>query len=324
MDTRVIRYFEGSLAPEDRSLLLREMISDEEVMAQMILCQQIGSLTELSREKMDRPAGERSYLHFIQGVKRRNRYRRVWRTVAWAAAIAVLVLGGWSLFRTEAIKDSLSPVSTLIVTTGPAQREDVTLPDGTQVTLNANTTLSYPSRFQRERRVSIMGEALFDVVPDRAHPFIVRMDQGEVEVLGTRFDVNGYAGLPAIISLLRGSVAFRPYADPGKVITLSPGEQVIQQGAGCTVRPFQGDSPIAWKNGFFVFDDRTLEWITQQLSAYYGIDIQIDDPALQGLLFTGKFSQSESPREILQILQKVYPFSILASEENGDLHLSSP
>ena len=300
------------------------MISDEKVMAQMILCQQIGSLMELSRERMDRLAGERSYRNFIQGAKRRNRYRRIWWTIAWAAAIVVLVLGGWSLYRSEIFQDPLSPVSTLLVTTGPAQREDVTLPDGTKVTLSANTTLSYPSRFRKERRVSLVGEAFFEVVPDRAHPFIVMMDQGEVEVLGTQFDVNGYAGLPAIVSLLHGSVAFRSYAHPGNVITLSPGEQVIQHNAHCVVQPFQGDSPIAWKNGFFVFDDRPLEWITQQLSSYYGIDIQIDDPSLRGLFFTGKFSQSDSPREILQILQKIYPFSILASDESGDLHLSVP
>lgn len=158
---------------------------------------------------------------------------------------------------------------TLVVPEGKDAR--VTLADGTRVWVNANSRLSYPSRFEGgERRVSVEGEAYFEVAHDAAHPFIVRAGDVETRVLGTRFNVSTHGEQPQV-ALAEGSVRvsagqMSKVIAPGEGATLSTGGQI-------EVRDVDIDDIIAWTEGIEVFDDATLEEILMQLGAWYNMGV---------------------------------------------------
>ena len=108
------------------------------------------------------------------------------------AAVVAITLGGSYFYYQSSLEKELMAMQTITVPAG--QRINITLVDGTNVWLNARTSLSYPVKFgKNNRQVVLDGEAYFDVTKDKSKPFIVQTDNYNVEVLGTKFDVNAYS-----------------------------------------------------------------------------------------------------------------------------------
>jgi hypothetical protein len=142
------------------------------------------------------------------------------------------------------------------------------LADGTRVWLNAASSITYPTSFSGvSREVMITGEAYFEVTRNAKQPFIVKTPKENVTVLGTSFNVNAYADEPAMkTSLLEGSVRI------AKTV-LKPG-QAYQEGK---VIPTNVDQDVAWKNGFFSFEDVSLQQALKQFARWYDVEIVYDD-----------------------------------------------
>jgi transmembrane sensor len=147
----------------------------------------------------------------------------------------------------------------------------VQLPDGTEVWLNAQSSLRYPTSFEslNERRVEFSGEGYFQVAKDRAHPFIVKARGQTVKVLGTRFNINSYADESvAKTTLLEGSVQLN-----GKMM-LKPGEQaIVLASGGISISQVDLDEAVAWKNGKFIFADENIESIMRKLERWYNVEV---------------------------------------------------
>ena len=178
------------------------------------------------------------------------------------------------------------------------------LPDGTKVWLNAASSLKFPTKFARlvNRRVELLrGEAYFEVAKDKKHPFIVKADQQEVEVLGTHFNINSYANELGIkTTLLEGSVKV---VLKGSSKTLLPGEQSqISKSNISVVRNIDLEDVIAWKNGYFKFGE-SLESIMNKVSRWYDVDIIYQIKPNSGTAFNGKISRNRSLRELLDMLE---------------------
>ena len=158
----------------------------------------------------------------------------------------------------------------------------LTLPDGTKVWLNAASSISYPTAFTgRERKVTIMGEAYFEVAKKPGMPFHVKIgDRAEVLVLGTSFNVNAYENEADIrATLLDGSIKIERKE---KGLVLTPGQQAqLSAGppataAGGTIRVVDHadiDKVMAWKNGYFNFDDTHFNEAMRQLERWYDIEV---------------------------------------------------
>ena len=129
---------------------------------------------------------------FISQVKQKSQ-RKLFVNIGKYAAIALILVAS-TIWATLRLADNAAPtMNTLFVPAG--QRAQITLQDGTQVWLNAQSTLTYPSHFSRKNReVKITGEAFFDVAKDRKKPFIVSTQNVHVKVLGTQFNVYSYPG----------------------------------------------------------------------------------------------------------------------------------
>jgi transmembrane sensor len=176
----------------------------------------------------------------------------------------------------------------------------LTLPDGTQVWLNAASSITYPVAFTgKERKVRISGEAYFEVVKDKELPFIVNVDdKSSIEVLGTHFNVNSYADESAIrTTLLEGSVMVN-----GAV--LKPGQQArIDRERLSVFNNADIDKVMAWRNGLFNFEDASLEEVMRQLARWYDVEI-IYEKGIPDIRFGGEISRNIKLSDLLKVLAR--------------------
>src|SRR5690606_32406075 len=183
---------------------------------------------------------------------------------------------------------SLSPVMNTVIT--PAARTyHLTLADGTRVWLNAGSTIKYPTAFNgNERGVTLKGEAYFEVARDPSKPFVVMTDKSHIRVLGTRFNVKSYPqdGMDRT-ALLGGSLRVSSLRGHHSTL-LEPGyEAVVQEDNDMSVSKADAKKVLAWKNGLFIFENESLESLTEELSKWYGVKIRFGDDEVKGYHFTG-------------------------------------
>jgi transmembrane sensor len=179
------------------------------------------------------------------------------------------------------------------------------LPDGTQVWLNAGSRLRYPSRFTGSvRQVELTGEAYFEVARNKAMPFRVLSHNQVVKVLGTHFNISAYETEATVkTTLLEGAV--RISLQQGRQSKLlQPGQQaVVGDGAATiSVQEVEVEKAVAWKNGYFMFEDEDLESIMRQLARWYDVEVSYAGE-VEGLKFGGMVSRSKSLDQTLRILE---------------------
>ncbi len=210
------------------------------------------------------------------------------------------------------------------MTTPRGGQYQLTLPDGTKVWLNAASSLTYPTAFTgKERKVTLRGEAYFEVSSDKARPFKVVIGKGaEIEVLGTHFNINAYPDEPdARTTLLEGSVKV---SQVDQSLLLRPGQQALlvetRVGGGPVGSADRSlhvadhslsmaDNPdlaqvMAWKNGSFLFDRTSLDVVMRQLSRWYDVDV-VYEKGIPAVRFAGEMKRDLNLSEVLAILHKM-------------------
>ena len=180
---------------------------------------------------------------------------------------------------------------------------EVTLPDGTQVKLNAGTTLAYPTVFAKDRReVSLQGEAYFEVAKREDQPFIVHTKNQQVQVLGTHFNINAYpTAAQTKTTLLEGKVQVKELIK-GQKVTLLPGDQSVNEGTVLTKHPVNIAQEMAWIYGKFNFDGKSLRQVMDELSQWYAVDVVYKGDVPDVSFFGGTFRTSKLST-ILKILK---------------------
>lgn len=228
------------------------------------------------------------------------RFGRLFATRGMAAAAVILLsLSVWTAYLLQPV--SLHTVSTLVET------RTIQLPDGTSVTLNHYSSLSYPEQFESDNREVklINGEAYFEVNKDPKHPFIVQTGVIDIQVLGTHFNVNAYRDNPEITTtLLTGSVAVSNKRNSDRIV-LKPNEVAIYNKVEekLTRKVIENTkNEISWRDGEFIFDDLPLQNIAHKLSNSFGKTIQIADTALRNYRITARFRNGEDLETILSVL----------------------
>jgi len=160
------------------------------------------------------------------------------------------------------------------VTTPRGGHYEIVLPDGSQVWLNAASSIRFPTAFTgKERNVEITGEVYFEVAKNKTLPFVVKVNSAEVKVFGTHFNVMAYDDEAAVkTTLLEGSVQF---SNGSSSCMLKPGEQseLNKNGQIKVTSDIDVDNVIAWKNNLFDFQDADIQFIMRQLSRSYDVDV---------------------------------------------------
>ena len=206
-------------------------------------------------------------------------------------------------------------------TTDYGQTRTVLLPDSSQVVLNANSSLRYPSHWnvERPREVWLDGEAYFSVTHTQNHQkFFVHVSDGfQVEVLGTEFNIKDRREVTQVIlNSGRVTLAIQKNHEEPETLAMQPGDLVEFSEADQTILKKQVDptSYVAWREHKLIFDKRTLREIVRQLEDTYGVSIAITSDTLANTRLTGAFPTTNL-ENILTSLPTIVPMQITKTDE---------
>lgn len=217
---------------------------------------------------------------------------------------SVIKKGNGQLVYQTSGEDQAVLYNTLSTTRGKQFR--MTLPDGTMVWLNSFSSLHYPTRFTgATRSVEVSGEAYFEVAADASRPFVVQAGRQKVTVLGTHFNINSYEDEPAVrTTLLEGAVRVGNAAGQ---VTLSPGQQasVGQHDTRISVAKVNAEEAVAWKNGYFHFDNADIQTVMRQLARWYDVEVKYDGVTpTAGGDFKGDIGRGLTLAQVLKVLEQ--------------------
>ena len=244
--------------------------------------------------------------------KRKNLYIGI----TSAAAVLVLMLALWPLMRTDIPKESIQVFASLespkeITYTEEGERMEVstpagtttsiTLSDGTQVLLGANSRLEYAKHFSAgKREVTLTGEARFNVAKDAGRPFIVHTEQIQTQVLGTVFDVKAYPQTLPDVTLYEGKVEVSLNGTAPRL--MRPGEQAFLNKEGKLQLEKASEETSKWAEGEFAFDNRELMAVMQEIGSWYNISVVFHSrPLLEERIYF-RMSRKASTNEVLAVL----------------------
>lgn len=241
----------------------------------------------------------------VSGMRRRRTPLPMWvKAVAVAASATIVIAGGMFVLNSHR-----TPVEVVANDTGHDLH--MTLPDGSQVWLYYGAVVSYPEKFDEHvRRISLRGEAFFDVAHLEQSRFIVSGELLEVEALGTRFNVASDEDTARVV-LESGSVGISRMDGSqivGKAI-LRPGEMGVVARGGFDIRTEPVDTQLytSWKDDHINIKSQTLENVMRMLSKRYNVAIHMMGVDLRQETFTGRFAKTQTLEEIFGIINITTP-----------------
>lgn len=291
----------GSLS-DDNKTQLNEWVNEnpsnrklQELLKQIEVSPEVSAMGEEIRE---------SVLHKVnQRINKASR-RSMWLVIGTVAASLILLLGITNYISYQQGYKHLN--SQYVEMVNPlGMQSSITLSDGTKVILNAGTTLTYPTAFTgKNREVSVNGEAYFHVVHINEKPFIVKAENINVRVLGTKFNVKAYEEEKDIeITLENGSIEVGMNSQD-KYIKVDPGQQVLfnKLKQKFSKKQVKLDYYISWKDGMFHFNSMTFNDIARQLERRFNVHIDIASEQLKQIVYTGDFIRQENLEQILRVM----------------------
>ena len=209
------------------------------------------------------------------------------------------------------------------ITVPAGQRVNLDLPDGSNVWLNAGTTMKYPVSFMKGKREVILdGEAYFEVAHNEKSPFVVRTHAMDVEVLGTKFNVEAYsAGRTFEASLMQGKVRVKSPANGKLAVVLLPQYKTTLKDGKLVVSKIDDYNVYRWKEGLYCFKNKPFARIMEDLERYYDLKIQLDKKSIEGVALTGKFRISDGLDYALRVLQKDVAFTYRRDKDNDVIYI---
>ena len=178
----------------------------------------------------------------------------------------------------------------------------IVLADGTTVWLNSDSDIRFPVTFSGDKRqVELQGEAYFEVAKNVEKPFIVKINDYNIRVTGTQFNVRNYSGENVATTLVEGSVQL----ERGKEVQkMYPGQQALLVNGQLVVKKVDVVDVIGWREGTFSFKEVRLEDIINELARWYDFDVYYQDTDVKNYHFTAWFRRNASIEEVIEVLEK--------------------
>lgn len=241
----------------------------------------------------------------VVSIKRSR--KRWWMPVA--AAVLFLVAGGifW--------KYSRSGKETITASYGQLSQNQ--LPDGSEVLLNANSSVVLGKNWkdERDREVWLKGEAFFHVKKTSTHSkFIVHTSKFDIIVRGTQFNVCNYED-KANVMLTEGSIMLK--TDDGKEVLMKPGEfrEFSSSSKQVEAKLTKQEAVLAWKDKKLVFDNTSLKEVAKIITEHYGVEVKIADDELGNKTLTGIWPNDDL-NTLLQAIEATQDFKVARSKDS--------
>ncbi len=236
-----------------------------------------------------------------------NTNRRVWLQIAAAIALVLAIGFTWKTFV-------YSP--TLNEITQQEQQKEIFLADGTLVTLNGNSSLSYPEDFKgNSRKVMLSGEAYFDVAHNPEKPFVIETKEASVKVLGTSFNLRAYPGESFTeVEVETGKVALNVNQSKNSLILTANEKGVYEHGVKLEKKPAPFTNAQAWRTGELKFKDLALSEVVLLLERRFQVSVKLDDQ-ISDCKFTSNFGKGTTIEEVFASMKRILAVEIKEGSE---------
>ncbi len=300
-----VRYFEGPISPDEERELFAFIAAAPENAARMREWEE-----EWKREHIPSLSVLDSLGLLKAKIRKRDGAmlnRRRWLRFTAAAAVLILI----SAFTTRYIMRLETPEQLFSVQAPQGTNSRISLPDGTQVWLNAGSTLSYKSDFNRSSRdIDLSGEAYFEVARNAELPFRVEARGCRFTVLGTKFNISAYDSEPEVLAaLMEGSLRFESARDREKMM---PGDLVTYDCATKQARREQVDADQyrSWIDGVIRYDAITLPALLRRLAREYDVEIDLRTAAFDNKTFRISLTEAQDIHSIMVALGDILPITV--------------
>ena len=304
----LIRYFLGRVSEEEKEQIHQWIESDE---------------ANRKRFMNERIRFDASVLMEQEMVSARPsvRWQPFVRRCVEIAAVIALLAGSYALYQMRH-KLELTENAFQCIRVPAGNRTNVVLPDGTNVWLNAGSSLKYPLAFgKKQREVQLDGEGYFEVSKSEK-PFVVKAGNYHIEVLGTIFDIEAYSTRQTFkTTLLEGKV--RLTNDAGtSMAELAPGQTAEEADGKLRITATVDVNGYRWKDGLIYIDeDKSFAELMQLFEKFYDVRIVIRNPEVEKLGYRGKFRISDGLDHALHVLQRDFPFRYTREEESNTVYI---
>ena len=261
----------------------------------------------------ERMAGK---LDAISGVSVKSKVlgKQFWLSFLRYAAIIVIAMGigvGMNQWISNRLYAGDTEYNEIVVEKG-GRANTLLLSDGSKIILNASTRFKYPTSFNGDERVvHLEGEAYFEVAKNHSKPFIVKLKNQQITVLGTSFNIQAFNDDRfSVTTLLSGSILLESFDAQGRKMSsmklLSETDASISN---------------AWVGGKYRFKDETLVSIVKRMENYYGVNIRLAHDSLRNIRYTGTFSLDQGIQEVLDIINSEKQFTF--TKDGKDILISA-
>lgn len=242
----------------------------------------------------------------------------LFRKLVEMAAVIAITIGVTVFYQQFSNKQQLLAIQKIMVPAG--QRINLELSDGTVVWLNSRTKIEYPASFVGDdRKVKLDGEAYFEVAKDKNKPFIVETTKGDIEVLGTKFNIEAYSEDNTFaVALMEGAVKV---VRENNAYNLRPNQLAYLKDDKVCIASIEDCNLYRWREGLICFKNESFPNIIKKFEKYYGVNIRIENNAVINYYCTGKFRQSDGILYALRVLQKDVKFKIDRDEVNQIVYI---
>ena len=284
------KYLAGDISAEERRILFYQLKENEELRKEAAGIQNLSVLISMANE--DGAASDRQYRLFVGMRKKRALLFSLRKVAGYAAIMLFSVLSTYLLMNYAGNKEE-ELVRYQEFSTPAGQRAKVLL-------------------------VELHGEAFFEVEKAAGNPFVVKTNKMDIQVTGTKFNVNAYDTEEYFVaSLVEGSVSVSCVHNRNSSYALQPRQQIVVSEHSSKVSSFENTDFMAWKEGVFIFDDMLLTDIIKKLELYYDVSIIVKNTKLGNFRYTGKFRQRDGVESVLRKLQIVYPFKYTKDDDKN-------
>ena len=301
--TALFRKYLSNSATADEMKELDEWIASNEDFHDWLENQVDNSSAEMDAEKQ---ADILAKIHEKIAVQSKQKFVLPgWaKTVAAVALIVLMAVSAAIYFRSN--QPNMIQYAEIGALRG--QKASVTLPDGTKITLNSESTLKYSTNYnQSDRAVELVGEAYFEVAKNKKIPFVVKAGKLEIEAKGTAFNIKAYPTDNSIsTTLTEGKIEVKTPVD---VLNMIPNERMEYNNTDQTFRKLtltDAVGSIGWLNDELSFENATLAEVVATFSRIYNIDIQFASESIKEQRFTGKINNN-SLLSVLRIISLTSP-----------------
>lgn len=292
--------------------------------------EEVCNWAEASENNMQEYIKERKYFDMLLVHDKKNRKPHISSgnvyqlniILKYAAVIALFImcsLQGYQLIQSTTDQE----MNMISVPTG--QRVNIQLSDGTNVWLNSGSKMEYPAAFTKrkgKREVTLNGEGYFEVAKDTKRPFVVQTGKYDIEVLGTKFNVDAYNKASSFsTALMEGSIQISDKAKPTKKIILHPLQKADYINGQLVVEKIQNYDIYRWKEGLLCFEHIAFNDLMKEFEKTYDIQIINKNKNLENYICSGKFRISDGLDFILHVLQRDVKFSFSRNENNTIIYI---